>query len=229
MNALQLLSLAIFLFILLLIVSESIHRTYAALIGAGIFLLLGVVSPERLLEYVELDILCIVFGMMLLVRGAERSGIFSYIAARMVGLSPSSTLLAVLLLTFTMILTIFLNNIGAMLVSATLTLLIAQSGELRPQTILIFQAIVTNVGGLVLMVSSIPNIIVALEGGLPFGSFITTMTPMALLLYAATLALYLRELKGEQLERRELRPLNSAEWVESLLGVRVEMDLEREI
>ena len=54
MNALQLLSLTIFLFILLLIVSESIHRTYASLIGAGIFLLIGVVSPERLLEYISL-------------------------------------------------------------------------------------------------------------------------------------------------------------------------------
>ncbi|MCD6479529.1 hypothetical protein J7L65_01935 [Candidatus Bathyarchaeota archaeon] len=229
MNALQLLSLTIFLFVLLLIVSESIHRTYASLIGAGIFILIGVVNPERLLEYMELDILCIVFGMMLLVRGAERSGIFSYIASRMMRFSPSSTLLAILLLTFTMILTIFLNNIGAMLISATLTLLIARSGELRPQTILIFQAIITNVGGLVLMVSSIPNIIVAMEGGIPFNSFLLTMTPIAFILYLATLLLYLRELKGERLERRELRPIKPLEWVEDLLGVKVEMDLEREI
>ena len=229
MNALQLLSLTIFLFVLLLIVSESIHRTYASLIGAGIFILIGVVNPERLLEYMELDILCIVFGMMLLVKGAERSGIFSYIASRMMRFSPSSTLLAILLLTFTMILTIFLNNIGAMLISATLTLLIARSGELRPQTILIFQAIISNVGGLVLMVSSIPNIIVAMEGGIPFNSFLFTMTPIAFILYLATLLLYLRELKGERLERRELRPIKPLEWVEDLLGVKVEMDLEREI
>lgn len=229
MNALQLLSLTIFLFVLLLIVSESIHRTYASLIGAGIFLLIGVVNPESLLEYMELDILCIVFGMMLLVRGAERSGIFSYIAARMMRLSPSSTLLAILLLTFTMILTIFLNNIGAMLISATLTLLIARSGELRPQTILIFQAIISNVGGLTLMVSSIPNIIVAMEGDIPFNSFLLIMTPIAFVLYIATLLLYLRELKGERLERRELRPIKPLEWVEDLLGVKVEMDLEREI
>ena len=229
MNALQLLSLTIFLFILFLIVSESIHRTYASLIGAGIFLLMGVVNPESLLEYMELDILCIVFGMMLLVRGAERSGIFSYIAARMMRISPSSTLLAISLLTFTMILTIFLNNIGAMLISATLTLLIARSGELRPQTILIFQAITTNVGGLVLMVSSIPNIIVAMEGGLPFNAFLLTMTPIAVVLYIATILLYLRELRKERLERRELRPVKPLEWVEDLLGVKVEMDLEREI
>lgn len=229
MNALQLLSLAIFLFVLLLIVSESIHRTYASLLGAGIFILIGVVNPERLLEYMELDILCIVFGMMLLVRGAERSGIFSYIASRMMRLSPSSTLLAILLLTFTMILTIFLNNIGAMLISATLTLLIARSGELRPQTILIFQAIIANVGGLALMVSSIPNIIVAMEGGIPFNSFILTMTPIAFILYLTTLLLYLRELKGERLERRELRPIKPLEWVEGLLGVKIEVDLEREL
>jgi len=229
MNALQLLSLTIFLFILLLIVSESIHRTYASLIGAGIFLLIGVVNPERLLDYMELDILCIVFGMMLLVRGAERSGIFSYIASRMMRLSSSSTLLAVSLLTFTMILTIFLNNIGAMLISATLTLLIARSGELRPQTILIFQAIISNVGGLALMVSSIPNIIVAMEGGISFNSFLLTMTPIAFILYLATLLLYLRELRGERLERRELRPIKPLEWVEDLLGVEVEMDLEREV
>ena len=229
MNALQLLSLTIFLLTLLLIVSESIHRTYASLIGAGIFILIGVVSPERLLEYMELDILCIILGMMLLVRGAERSGIFSYIASRMMRLSPSSTLLAVLLLSFTMILTIFLNNIGAMLISATLTLLIARGGELRPQTVLIFQAIIANVGGLVLMISSIPNIIVAMEGGIPFNSFLTTMTPIAAILYIVTLLLYLRELRGERLERRELRPVKPLEWVEELLGVKVEMDLEREI
>lgn len=210
--ALQLLSLAIFLFTLLLIVSESVHRTYAALIGAGLFLLLGVVDPESLLEFMELEILCIVFGMMLIVKGAEKSGIFSYIAARMMELSSSSRLLAVLL-TFTMILTIFLNNIGAMLISATITLLIARGGELRPQTILIFQAIVSNLGSMVLMVSSIPNIIVAMEGGLSFNTFLSNMTPIALLLYIATLTFYLKVLEEERLEKRELRPLTISKAV----------------
>lgn len=229
MNTLQLISIAIFLFILLLIVSESIHRTYAALIGAGIFLLLGVVDSKRLLKYMELDILCIVFGMMLLVRGAEKSGMFSYIATRMMRISSSSRSLAVLLLTFTLILTIFLNNIGAMLISATLTLLITRSGELRPQTILIFQAIVSNLGGMALMVSSIPNIIVAIEGKLSFHAFLINIAPFALLLHLTTLMFYLKVLEGEKLERRELRPLTSVDWVENLLGVKVEMDLAREI
>lgn len=121
MNFIQTVSVSIFVLTIALIATEKFHRTYVALLGSGAMLLARAVKAEEILHLIDIDILAVIVGMMILVRGAENSGVFNRIATKIMKSSRSINSFAVILMSFTMVTSILLNNIGAMLISATLT------------------------------------------------------------------------------------------------------------
>ncbi len=160
MNVIQIVSVSIFVLTIILIATEKFHRTYVVLMGSVAMLLAGAVNAEEVLHFIDIDIIAVIVGLMLLVRGAEYSGVFNRIATRIIKSSRSITSFAVILMSFTMVLSILLDNIGAMLISATITIPLTRSLKLKPETFIIFQSIIANIGGLTMLMSSIPNIIV---------------------------------------------------------------------
>jgi Na+/H+ antiporter NhaD/arsenite permease-like protein len=127
----------------------------------------------------------------------------------------------VILLTFTVILAVFVSNIGAMLVMASITITMARSLKIKPQTLLVFQAVVINVGGMTLWMGSIPNIIIGIEGGLSFMDFIVNVLPLGLILYAVTLVIFIRLFKKDFTPEpeAEFRDLEFDEWIERAIDV----------
>ena len=183
----------------ILIAIEAIHRTYASLLGALLFVLLGAVSPEDILarDFIDIEILAVVLGLFFLVRGAERSGLFQFLAVKIMRSSKSPTAYAVILLSLTFFLAIFVSNIGAMLIMASITITMARSLKIKPQTFMVFQAVVINVGGMTLWTGSIPNIIIGIKGDLSFMDFILNVLPLGLLLYLATLVVFIQLFKKD--------------------------------
>jgi Na+/H+ antiporter NhaD/arsenite permease-like protein len=217
------LAVLVFVIVFIIIAIEAIHRTYASLLGALFFVILGAVSPEDILthDFIDIEILAVVLGLFLLVRGAEQSGLFQYLAVRIMRSSRSPTAFAVILLTFTIILAIFVSNIGAMLVMASITITMARSLKIKPQTLLVFQAVVINVGGMTLWTGSIPNIIIGIEGGLSFMDFIYNVLPLGILLYLATLIVFIRLFKRDFTPEpeAEFRDLEFDEWIDRAIEV----------
>jgi len=221
MIAVQGLAVLVFVVVFILIAVEAIHRTHAALAGAFIFVFIGAVTPDEILHFIDIEILAVVLGLFLLVRGAERSGLFQYLAVKIMRNSRSPTAFAVILLTFTVVLAVFVSNIGAMLIMASITITMARSLKIRPQTLLVFQAVVINVGGMTLWMGSIPNIIIGVEGGLSFMDFVVNVLPLGLILYAVTLVIFIRLFKkGFTPEpEAEFRELEFDEWIERAIDV----------
>jgi Na+/H+ antiporter NhaD/arsenite permease-like protein len=223
MIASQGLTVLVFVVVFILIAIEAIHRTYASLLGALSFVLLGAVSPEDILarDFIDIEILAVVLGLFLLVRGAERSGLFQFLAVKIMRSSKSPTAFAVILLTFTVVLALFVSNIGAMLIMASITITMARSLKIKPQTLLVFQAVVINVGGMTLWMGSIPNIIIGIEGGLSFMDFIYNVLPLGALLYLATLVVFIRLFKKDYTPEpeAEFRDLEFDEWIERAIEV----------
>ncbi len=215
MNPTQVFSVLIFIFVFILIGIEAIHRTYASLLGAFGMVLIGAVSPVELFGFIEIEILGFIIGMFLLVEGAERSGIFQWMAAKIMMSSWSITSFASILLSFTMILAIFVSNIGAMLVTAAITITMAKSLRIQPQTILIFQAVLINIGGMMLWMGSIPNIIIAIEGELSFASFLMNIAPLGVILYLVTLWIFIKTFESELTKEpaTEIREMEFKEWM----------------
>jgi len=136
-------------------------------------------------------------------------------------LAGAPTAFAAILLTFTVILAVFVSNIGAMLVMASITITMARSLKIKPQTLLIFQAVVINVGGMTLWMGSIPNIIIGIEGGLSFMDFIVNVLPLGMILYAVTLVIFIRLFKKDFTPEpeAEFRDLEFDEWIERAIDV----------
>ena len=197
MNFVQSISLTIFLVTTVLIATERIERAYTALLAAGATFLIGSVPPHKFLDFIDIEILGVIIGMMLLVDGAEKSGIFNSISVRILKASRSQTSFAIILLSFTAFLSLILNNIGAMLISASITITMTKALKMKSETLLIFQAIIANIGGMTLMMSSIPNIIIAVEGGISFNSFALNVAPLAVVLFTITALVFLRVFKQE--------------------------------
>ena len=211
----------IFVVVLIFIALEVIHRTNATLLGVFFFMAIDVVHVDDIVEFLDLDILAVVLGLFLLVKGAEDSGIFQWMATRIMKSSKSPTAFAVLLLTFTVVLAVFVSNIGAMLIMASITITMAKSLKIKPQMLLIFQAIVINVGGMALWIGSIPNIIIGLEAGFSFNDFIVYMLPLGLTLYLTTLFIFIKMFKKDLLPQPEdgFRDLEFSEWVDRAIVV----------
>jgi len=118
MTITQALSILIFILVFLLIGVEAIHKTYAALLGALGMTLIGAVRPEEILDFIDIEILAVILGLFLLVKGAERSGLFRLMAAKIMTSSSGPKSFAVILLSFSILLAVFVSNIGAMLITA---------------------------------------------------------------------------------------------------------------
>ena len=220
MNLVQSISLTIFLITIVLIATERIERAYTALLAAGATFLIGAVLPREFLDFIDIEILGVIIGMMLLVNGAEKSGIFNSISVRILKASKSPTSFAIILLSFTAFLSMILNNIGAMLISASITITMTKALKMRSETLLIFQAIVANLGGMMLLMSSIPNIIIAIEGGISFLEFIYHIAPLAIVLFILTILVFLRvfnqENQNELIQNNKLTEHNELTEVDVL-------------
>jgi Na+/H+ antiporter NhaD/arsenite permease-like protein len=135
------------------------------------------------------------------------------------------------LLLFTTFLSMILNNIGAMLISASITITMTRALKMKPEMLLIFQAIVANLGGMMLLMSSIPNIIIAIEGGVTFLEFSFNIAPLGILLFGLTVFIFFRFYLEDTIGvfKEEFRPVDHGEWVDDLEASGVDPDVRTEL
>lgn len=180
----EFLAIALFVLALGLIASERIDRTKVALAGGAIAVLLGLVSQEEAIEAVDWGVIGLLAGMMILVWGAERSGIFRYLAigagqwskgrpARlMFGLTGATAFASALL-----------DNVTTVLLVVPITLAIADALDIPPVPLIVAEVIASNLGGAATLIGDPPNIIIAGASGLSFLDFIVNVGPPALVSY----------------------------------------------
>lgn len=90
----QWLAIAIFVVAMIIIMSEKIHRSIVAIVGAMLVIILGLVQfidPEghesglnavQIDSIIDLNTLGVLFGMMLFVAVVKQSGIFEFLAIK---------------------------------------------------------------------------------------------------------------------------------------------------
>ncbi len=186
----QLAALAIFAGVMVLIVTEKVHRTLAALLGAVIVMASGIMpfDNETLVEHIDFNTLGVLIGMMLLVAVMKRSGIFEYIAikaAKMVKGDP--WLIMVALAIITAVLSAFLDNVTTVLLIGPMTLMICRELELNPVPFFITQIISSNIGGTATLIGDPPNIMIGSEAGITFIDFVIVNGPIIVVILAVTL------------------------------------------
>jgi Na+/H+ antiporter NhaD/arsenite permease-like protein len=182
-------AIAVFVVAYALIASERVHRTAAALAGAGVMLLLQVVSAEEAFSSTETgvdwDVIFLLLGMMLIVAVLRRTGLFEYVAiwsAKRARGRPFRIL--VTLSAVTAVASALLDNVTTVLLVAPVTVLVAERLGVRAVPFLVAEVLASNIGGTATLVGDPPNIIIASEAGLSYTAFLSNLGPVSLIVLA---------------------------------------------
>jgi len=177
---------------------EWVHRTKAALVGAGLVVVIGVVDLDRAIEAVDWSTLGLLTGMMILVGLTERTGVFTYLALRTAQLSKGRPLRLVFLLAgVTGVTSAFLDNLTSILLIVPITLLLADVLRISPIPLVLIEVLASNIGGTATLIGDPPNIMIGTAvPELSFNDFIVNLAPVAivtLLLVSGLLYLVFRK------------------------------------
>jgi Na+/H+ antiporter NhaD/arsenite permease-like protein len=196
----------LFVLILIILVTGRYHRSVAALLGAFLTILFGVeyglVSNKDLVQdlvgLIDVNTVLLVVGVMILAEAVARSGFFEFIGlimAKAVGGIFSRVSIAFLVLTI--VFSAIISNITTMIIMGALTVSLAKELGTDPTETILNEAVVTNIGGLALMISSIPNLIVAAQLKVSFIDFLSVSLPLAVILSLVSIPVLARRTKKE--------------------------------
>ncbi|MHC4956253.1 MAG: ArsB/NhaD family transporter [Planctomycetota bacterium] len=144
-------------------------------------------APVNLIEWPTLGV---IIGSSIFVEIAARSGIFTWSAIRLLKASKGDPWRLLLLLgVLTLLFSAFLNNVTAMIIVGSLTVVACQRLEWDAKPFLLVEAFLTNVGGLLTIISSLPNIILGNKAGITFLNFFLIAAPYCVIASAVTLLL----------------------------------------
>ena len=221
----ELAELSVLLFILtyaMILLEKFFHRTIAALIGASLVLIIGVITPEKAWESIDQNTILLLFGMMNIVTVMGKSGFFHLVAAKAVQItkgSPTRVLWVFSLLTA--LFSAFLDNVTTVLFMAPVMINIAERLKLNPIPYLIAIVLASNTGGTATLIGDPPNIIIGSIAGKTFNDFLEEVAPYAILAFLLGLAvMHFMMAKGGFLKAQA-----TAEELEDILSGKVDEKL----
>lgn len=190
------LGIAIFVFAYILIASEKIDKTIASILGAGLMVAVGVAGFTEMLGKIDLNVLGLLIGMMVMVNIMATTGVFEYLAVTIARQTHGNGALVVLeFLCATAFISAFMDNVTTVILMAPVTILITQLLRLPTAPILILEAIFSNIGGTATLIGDPPNILIGASCGLSFNDFLLNLTPVVILIAAASLAVVLFQMR----------------------------------
>ncbi|MDQ7826016.1 MAG: ArsB/NhaD family transporter [Candidatus Eremiobacteraeota bacterium] len=185
-------SALIFIVTFTLIMSEKVHRTTAAMLGASAMVLagtwMGFYNAEEAFKAVDLETIGLLMGMMIILAMLERTGFFEYVAIFAALRSKGNpVVLLVALGTTTTVLSMFLDNVTTVVLIGPVTILICRMLGISPVPFLMAEALLSDTGGVATLVGDPPNIMIGSASGLTFMDFIIHLAPQVLVAWIIAL------------------------------------------
>lgn len=179
-----------------LIFSELLHRTSAAILGSvvmiGAGMQLGFYSQDAAIAAIDGNTILLLAAMMMIVALLRSSGALEYIAVHITRWSGGSPRLLLIYLSMVVsVISMILDNVTTVIVFAPLTVLICRLLKLNPLPFLMSEAMLSNIGGAATLVGDPPNIMIGSAGDLGFTLFLTHMGPPIAVVWCTTVLLLL--------------------------------------
>lgn len=184
--------------IIVLIVFVKMNRLMAGFIGAIIlsfFLLyidkINTVTVVGFLLGVDnsnLHTILFIFGMMMIITVCKKSGVFVYIGFRLVQFSKgNSRAILVILSALTFIFSSISMNILTIFLVIPLTITICRILRINPLPFILSEGMVVNTGGLLFVISSIPNLLISRNINWTFPQYFLDVGFFSLFLFCVSL------------------------------------------
>ncbi|MDD2317359.1 MAG: SLC13 family permease [Desulfobacterales bacterium] len=218
-------STLVFILAYALITFELLHRTIAAMLGAGLMMVIsytiGVLNPEyhifsfeRAILSIDMNVIFLLMGMMIIVGILKHTGVFQWCAYMSYKLAKGKVfLLSVYLMIFTGVASAFLDNVTTMLLLTGVAIEICTSLSINPLSMLIPLVLASNIGGTATLIGDPPNIMIGSYAGLTFMDFVIALGMICVLCMIA-LAIYTRAVWGKEYAKAKVE--NVPAYIEEL-------------
>lgn len=182
----------------LLIATEKVDKTIAAVLGAVAAIAGGFIPYEVALHYIDMNVIFLLVGMMMIVNILATTGLFEWIATSIARWAKGNGIVILLLfLTATMSISAFLDNVTTVILIAPITILVCQVLEIPVVPFLILEAVFSNIGGTATLVGDPPNVLIGSQTNIAFNAFLVHLAPVVLVIGGATLGIMYLLLRGK--------------------------------
>ncbi|MHB8984930.1 MAG: ArsB/NhaD family transporter [Eubacteriales bacterium] len=205
-NAQVVFAISVFLLTYAAIVTEKVHRTVAAFVGAALVVIVGIVDLDRAVHAIDFNTIGLLVGMMIIVGVTRQTGVFEYLAVKAAkGAKGEPVRIIASLSLITAVLSAFLDNVTTVLLIVPVTFAIAKQLELTPLPFLITEIIASNIGGTATLIGDPPNIMIGSATGLGFMDFVFNLTPVIMVIYVLTIFCVRLIFRKQMVTRPELQ------------------------
>ncbi|MBE0518875.1 MAG: anion transporter [Thermoplasmata archaeon] len=189
----------------------KVDRPAAALLGAGLMIVFGVVGPSEAIASINLDIILLLVGMMILVAGLELCGFFEWVSLRMIKYSKDQFTFLVLTMVVTGTLSALVLNDTVVLLFTPIIIRTCRLLKSNPVPFLIAEAIAANIGSVATAVGNPQNAYIATKAGISFLDFSVKLAPVAAVCMLVAIAMmYI-------ICRKDIRKGNAHEFRQKIL------------
>ncbi|MBG0829173.1 ArsB/NhaD family transporter [Planomonospora sp. ID67723] len=215
-------AVVIFVVAYVLIATERVHRTAAALGGAGLLLLIHATDGRSAFfsehSGVDWNVVFLLLGMMVIVGVLRQTGVFEYVAIWAAKRAMGRPFrLMVMLVVITACASALLDNVTTVLLIAPVTFLVCDRLALPAAPYLIAEVMASNIGGTATLVGDPPNIIIASRAGFTFNDFLVHLAPLVVVLMVVFVGLcrwlFRRSFVYDPVRAAEIMQLNEKEAI----------------
>ena len=217
----QIISIIVFVGVMALVASEKVHRCVAALAGALILIVTGVISFDTGISHIDFNTIGVLLGMMLFVSVVKESGLFEFAAiaaAKKAKGDPWRIMVAFILITA--VLSAFLDNVTTVLLVGPMTLVVCKLLETNPVPYFVTEIMASNIGGTATLIGDPPNIMIGSKAGLTFFDFIANDAPAVIIILVVVIVVfkfvYGRKLDSSEEDRKKVMALEPKDHIRDL-------------
>lgn len=230
MDFAQITSVLVFVASMALIMSEKVHRSLVAIVGAMLLLMMHIISFDAAMSHIDFNTLGVLFGMMLFVAVVKVSGLFEFLAIKCAKLAKGNPWhVMVLFMLLTAVLSAFLDNVTTVLLIGPMTITVCKLLDVNPIPFFLVEILASNIGGTATLVGDPPNIMIGSAAGLTFADFIAYDAPVVVVILTAVTPVFYfafgRKMKASSEMRANLMALDENSYVKNarLLKISVAM------
>jgi Na+/H+ antiporter NhaD/arsenite permease-like protein len=203
----------------LLIISERVHKTAAALIGGVAVIAFRVLDQEEAFAAIDLNVIFLLVGMMVIANTLGKTGVFQWLAIRAAKATRGNPLQIMMILAVIAALgSAFLDNVTTVVLMVPLSLFVAGILGVSPMPFLISIILASNLGGTATLIGDPPNILIGSAADLSFVDFIVHLAPVILIVlavfFAAVFLLFRGRMRPVPEHQRRVMDLDESEVLE---------------
>lgn len=172
MEPMQWLTLAIFAITIVVVITNWIDSTLAALIGVAVMVWLGVMTETDAFKYVDWNVMAILVGIWIIAGYFGKSGVPSWLSIQALKLSGGRPGFLVMILTFLAgFISMFVDNVVTILMMAPVALPLARAMKLSPVPVILMIGFGANFMGTALLIGDLPPQMLHSVAGAEFWDF----------------------------------------------------------